>query len=267
MSNRTEPGQAASTHALIAGYHANRAQRLSFVRDMFNRTARHYDAANRLFSLGSGALYRRVCLRWAGLTPGMRVLDIAVGTGLLAREMLALTRDPAAITGIDVSAAMLAIARAKLPIPLIEAAAESLPLRADSFDLAAMGYALRHIADITSTLREALRVLRPGGTILLLEISAPRKKLNRALAAFYIGRLIPLLSLVTTRSPRARTLMRYHWDTIVSYMPPESVLAALRDAGFERVEVWTELDLFHCFKARKPVSQPHPASGALPFAD
>jgi len=91
MSNRTEPGQAASTHALIAGYHANRAQRLSFVRDMFNRTARHDDCANRLFSLGSGAWYRRACLRWAGLRPGMQIHDVAVGTGLLAREMIAIT--------------------------------------------------------------------------------------------------------------------------------------------------------------------------------
>jgi demethylmenaquinone methyltransferase/2-methoxy-6-polyprenyl-1,4-benzoquinol methylase len=250
MSNNQARGPAL-TKTLIAAYYANPVQRSSRVREMFNRTARHYDAANRVFSLGSGAIYRRICLRWAGLKPGMQVLDVAVGTGLLAREMVAITRDAGAITGIDVSESMLAIAREKLGLKLIQAAAESLPLADASIDFLAMGYALRHIADIQAALREALRVLRPGGTIVLLEISAPRKKLGRALAAAYIGGIVPVLSLLTTRDAQARTLMRYHWETIVNYMPPEAVLEAITESGFASVKRWSELDLFHCFVGRK----------------
>jgi demethylmenaquinone methyltransferase/2-methoxy-6-polyprenyl-1,4-benzoquinol methylase len=252
MSNHQAPPETVTLHESIAGYYGDPVQRKSRVRDMFNRTARHYDAANRLFSLGSGGVYRRVCLRWAGLAPGMRVLDVAVGTGLLARQILGITKDPASLTGVDVSESMLAIARAKLGIPLIQAAAEALPLRTASVDFVTMGYALRHLADLQAAFAEALRVLRPGGTLVLLEISAPRKKLHRAIATFYIGGLVPLLARLTTRDERARTLMRYHWDTIVHYMPPEAVLEALAESGFTTLDRWTELDLFHCFKASKP---------------
>lgn len=252
MSNHQEPPQTIPPPVNAAEYYADPRARFSFVRDMFNRTAQHYDAANRLFSLGSGALYRRTCLRWAGLRPGMRVVDVAVGTGLLAREIVKVTGEHQSVIGVDVSEAMLAIARAKLGIKLVQAAAEALPLPPASADFIAMGYALRHIADLQASLAEALRVLRPGGTLMLLEISAPRKKFHRAVAAVYIGRVVPLLSKLTTRDERARTLMRYHWETIVNYMQPEAVMQALAESGFTAVERWTELDLFHCFTGKKP---------------
>jgi demethylmenaquinone methyltransferase/2-methoxy-6-polyprenyl-1,4-benzoquinol methylase len=252
MSNHQELTTETDSTTPADEYYANPAGRMPFARTMFNRTAKYYDSANGLFSLGSGAWYRRACLRWAGLRPGMLVVDVAVGTGLLAREIVAITRDRKAVIGIDVSEAMLAIARAKLGIQLIQAAAEALPVAPGRADFLAMGYALRHIADLQAALAEALRVLRPGGTIVLLEISAPRKKFFRAIAAAYIGKVVPLLALLTMRDERARTLMRYHWQTIVNYMPPEAVTATMTAAGFESVRRWTELDLFHCYTGRKP---------------
>jgi demethylmenaquinone methyltransferase/2-methoxy-6-polyprenyl-1,4-benzoquinol methylase len=251
MSNDQEPVLAASRLQPGPASCINPTRSKMFVRDMFNETARHYDLANQIFSLGSGGWYRRACLHWAGLRPGMQAVDVAVGTGLLAREMIALTGDARAVVGLDVSESMLAIARFKLKIPLIQAAAEALPLASASADFLAMGYALRHIADLRAALAEALRVLRPGGTVLLLEISAPRRRFAQFLAAIYIGRIVPLVSLATTRDPGARTLMRYHWDTIVNYMPPEAVQAALRTSGFENVDCWSELDLFHCHVGSK----------------
>jgi len=251
MSNDPPPVEVAPPPDLVGAYYADPVGRLAFVRNMFNRTALHYDAANRLFSLGSGAWYRWACLRWAGLRPGMLVVDIAVGTGLLAREIIAITHDRGSVIGVDLSEAMLAIARRKLGIMLVQAAAEALPLATGSADVVTMGYALRHIADLPAAFSEALRILRPGGTIVLLEISAPRKKLNRAIAAAYIGRLIPLLARLTTRDERARTLMRYHWETIVNYLPPEAVLEAMGEAGFKDLRRWTELDLFHCYAGAK----------------
>lgn len=256
MSNDHDDPDAARLRASIAGYYADPVRRLAFVRDLFNRTAQHYDPANRLFSLGSGAWYRRACLRRAGLRPGLLVVDVAVGTGLLAREAIAITGDRRAVIGVDVSEAMLDIARAKLGISLIQAAAEALPLASASADFVTMGYALRHVADLDAALGESLRVLRPGGRIVLLEISAPRGKFGRALASAYIGGLVPFLSLLTARDRRARTLMRYHWETIVTYIPPEMVIRAMADRGFRDVECWTELGLFRCYVGSKPADEP-----------
>ena len=252
MANIEEQPGLLRPQALIASYYADPAGRLSHARDLFNRTAQHYDPVNRLFSLGSGAWYRRRCLRRAGLRPGQQVVDVAVGTGLLAREALTVTGDRSAVLGVDVSEAMLAIARRNLGIALVQGAAEALPLADGVADFVTMGYALRHVADLVATFREALRVLRPGGTLLLLEISTPRRRLSRALASSYIGGLVPLLSRLMTRDPRAHALLRYHWETIVNSVPPESVMHALTDSGFGDVICTTELDLFRCYVGRKP---------------
>lgn len=240
------------SQVLIAGYYADPVNRLSFARDLFNRTARHYDPVNRLFSLGSGAWYRRTCLRQAGLQPGLRVVDVAVGTGLLAREAIRITGDRQAVIGIDVSEKMLWIAREKLGIPLIQGAAEALPITDKVADLVTIGYAVRHVADLEAMLSECLRVLRPNGTVMLLEITVPRRRFGRVLAAVYIGAIVPFLSLLTTGDPRARELMRYHWETIVKCVPPEVIMGAMRDAGFQDVQCRAELGLFGCYLARKP---------------
>jgi demethylmenaquinone methyltransferase/2-methoxy-6-polyprenyl-1,4-benzoquinol methylase len=237
----------------VEGYYDDPERGPAFVRGMFNGGARHYNFVNLLFSLGSGGWYRRFCLRRSGVKPGVFVVDVATGTGLLAREALALTGDRGAVIGIDVSEAMLAIARRNLPIPLIQATAEALPLASGSADFVTMAYALRHITNLEAAFAEALRVLRPGGAMLLLEISAPRHRLGRALAAFFIGFLLPRLSFLMTRDSSARALMQYHWQTILHYMPPDVMMNEMQKNGFERVICQSYIDLFHHYTGRKPL--------------
>jgi demethylmenaquinone methyltransferase/2-methoxy-6-polyprenyl-1,4-benzoquinol methylase len=255
MSNTEDCNDAARSGALVGRYYADPVRRLSFVRDLFNHSAPHYDQVNRLFSLGSGGWYRRFCLRRAGVRPGVLVVDVAAGTGLLAREAVALTGDRGAVIGVDVSEAMLAIAQRNLGIPLIQAAAEALPLAPGIADFVTMGYALRHLADLEAAISEAMRVLRPGGTIVLLEISAPRNRLYRALAAIFIGFFLPLLSLLMTRDGRARTLMQYHWQTISSYMRPDVVMRVMSGSGFRDVTCSSEFDFFHHYNGQKPLAE------------
>jgi demethylmenaquinone methyltransferase / 2-methoxy-6-polyprenyl-1,4-benzoquinol methylase len=254
MSNAEDRTDGARDEARLAAYYADPVQRLSLMRALFNRSARHYNALNLLVSLGSGGWYRRFCLRRSGLRPGMVVVDVATGTGLLAREALTLTRSPASVIGVDCSEAMLAIAQRNLGIPLIQAAAEALPLAPDIADFVTMGYALRHVADLGTAFAEARRILRPGGAMVLLEVSAPRNRVARGMAGFFIGAVAPRLSWLMTRDARARRLVQYHWQTIVSYMPPDVVMRAMKDGGFERVACKSYLDLFHHYTGHKPQS-------------
>jgi demethylmenaquinone methyltransferase/2-methoxy-6-polyprenyl-1,4-benzoquinol methylase len=239
-------------HPVLPDYYAEPGERPGFVRTLFNRTAPHYDHINAVMSLGSGRWYRRRTLHWAGLRPGDRMLDVAIGTGLLAREACRIVGPEGRMIGLDLSEGMLAEARRALGIPLVQGLAEQLPVADGSIDFLSMGYALRHVADLGATFGEFLRVLRPGGTVLLLEIARPTAPWQRALAGLYFGRLVPLLSRWTTASRESETLMRYYWDTIESCVAPEVILRALAAAGFAGVQCGAQLDLFRAYVGRKP---------------
>jgi demethylmenaquinone methyltransferase / 2-methoxy-6-polyprenyl-1,4-benzoquinol methylase len=238
-------------HPVLPSYYQSHDQRHAFVRALFDEAAPHYDRINRTFSLGSGARYRRRCLMRAGLRPGSRVADIAVGTGLVAREILAITGKARDVVGIDISAAMLAVARSKLGIPLIQGAAEQLPLADGTVDFVTMGYALRHMSNLVTAFAEFYRVLRPGGTVLLLEIGNPTKPVTRALLSAYLGGVVPLLSRWITGAAVTRTLTRYYWDTIENCVLPNIVMDAMRSGGFAEINYTADFDLFRSYSARR----------------
>ncbi len=249
-----EPATVAATapHPPLASYYAAPPERGALVRGLFNGTAPNYDRINRVFSLGSGAWYRRGALRRAGLAPGDRVLDIAVGTGLVAREAVGITGRASDVIGLDVSEGMLAEARRTLPIPLIQARAEALPVAGASIDFLSMGYALRHVADLAATFAEFRRVLRPGGRLLLLEIGRPDNRLAHAALRAYLSRIVPAICRLTAPRGRAGTLMHYYWDTIEACVPAEAILRHLAEAGFADVTCETQLGIFRAYGARCP---------------
>ncbi|NOR66299.1 MAG: dimethylmenaquinone methyltransferase, partial [Woeseiaceae bacterium] len=108
MSQSDEPRAAGvAPHPPLEKYYPGEPQRRGFVTSLFDRSARHYDWINGVMSLGSGVRYRREALRRAGLTAGNRVLDVAIGTGLVARAALDILGDGARVTGVDLSMGML----------------------------------------------------------------------------------------------------------------------------------------------------------------
>jgi demethylmenaquinone methyltransferase/2-methoxy-6-polyprenyl-1,4-benzoquinol methylase len=223
-----------------------RDSRRKFVTELFDRTAGHYEWLNRVMSFGSGPRYRRQALTRAGLRPGMRVLDVAVGTGLTARAALAATDGTARVTGVDASLGMLHQARQHQGgLALLRGFAEQLPFASGSFDFLSMGYALRHVTDLSATFREWHRVLRPGGRLVILELTRPTSSgLRYTLTRVYLQRIIPFLARFRPGGADARTLMEYYWDTIDACVSPETVLGALREAGFEGVERNLVLNVF-----------------------
>jgi demethylmenaquinone methyltransferase/2-methoxy-6-polyprenyl-1,4-benzoquinol methylase len=237
-------------HPTLTKYVTNDAERQHFVTDLFNRSAPVYDRIVDVMSFGSGIRYRREALERAGLKAGMRVLDVATGTGLVTRAALDVVGDVRFVTGVDPSAGMLAQARTVNPRRLIRGVGESLPVRSGAFDFLCMGYALRHLPQLETAFADYRRVLKPGGRMLLLEISRPESRAGRAVARLYFKRLVPLIARVVTHNADGVRLMRYYWDTIESCVPPGTIVAALRQAGFSDVERQIVQGIFSEYRAR-----------------
>ena len=239
-------------HPPLPEYYDDESQRGGWVRQLFDRTAVDYDRIERFMALGSGSWYRRRALARAGLETGMRVLDIGVGTGLTARQADRLVGETGQVTGVDPSAGMIARARVPERIKLLIGSAENIPAAAASADFLSMGYALRHIGDLAAAFKEFLRVLVPGGRICLLEITPPHNRLPRALLKTYMRRIVPFMAQHLGADPESPRLMRYYWDTIEACASPQTILQAIRDAGFVDVDRYVELGIFSEYRASKP---------------
>lgn len=236
-------------HALLTDYYADEAERLRFIRRIFDDTASDYDRIERVLAFGSGSWYRRQALGRAGLANGMQVLDVGFGTGLVAREALTLIGPGGTLTGLDPSPGMMSQARLA-GVELVTGIAEQIPRPDASADFVSMGYALRHIADVQAAFSEFHRVLRPGGRVLVLEITKPAGRVATALLKGYMRAVVPTIARVVghTRKDTAH-LWRYYWDTIEACIPPERVMAALRDAGFDDVRRTLTLGIFSEYTA------------------
>lgn len=235
---------ALAPHAPLAGYYSRTEQKSGFLRGIFDRTARDYDRVERMMALGTGSWYRRQALKRAGLRAGMKVLDVAAGTGMVAREAVTLTGSPAHVIGLDPSSGMLKELTARLSIPVLLAGGENIPVSDGAFDFLSMGYALRHLSDLRAAFAEFFRVLRPGGRVCLLEITPPASKLPRALFRAYLRGVVPCLTRLMARHADSQLLWRYYWDTIAACLPPHRVMQAMTDAGFAQVSRRVELGVF-----------------------
>ncbi len=220
-------------HRPLTDYYGDPSKREEFVREIFDETAPWYDWGIRLLSFGSGDWYRREAVKRAGLQPGMKLLDVATGTGVVARAATEVTGDPKSIVGMDPSIGMLRSGRTSSA--KVQAPAESLPFADASFDRITIGFALRHFADLNVVFRECHRVLRPGGKLLILEITAPESRIARSVLGLYMGRIGPTIIRWRSRSARTADLFRYYWETTRDCVRPEVILESMREAGFTDV--------------------------------
>ena len=223
--------------------------RETFLRDTFNDTAVDYDRLEKILGLGTGSWYRRQALLRAGLRPGMHVVDVGMGTGLVSREILRITGEPQRLIGVDPSPGMMGAARFEQPLDCRIGRAEDIPVASASADFLVMGYALRHIADFAAAAAEFRRVLRPGGRLLVLEITRAEGRIANLLLKAYMRGVVPAIARVVSRSRTTPMLWRYYWDTIEACVPPAQVIQTLQNAGLTDVRRHVELGIFSEYRA------------------
>jgi demethylmenaquinone methyltransferase/2-methoxy-6-polyprenyl-1,4-benzoquinol methylase len=238
-------------HPVLANRYARPEERPGYVKQLFDHGAEHYDPVVGWGFFGTGNLYRKTAQSRHGLKPGMQLLDVACGTGLMAVAAKEVLGGDDTITCVEPSDGMLAVARKKLNARFIQSGAESMPLDDNTFDFLTVGYALRHFADLEATFREFHRVLKPGGRVLILEATRPAGKIGSALFKLYFGIVYPFLARLLTRSRKAEEMMVYFWETMDTCVRPESVVAAFQAAGFSEARRIPLMGIFSEYTAVK----------------
>ena len=161
---------------------------------MFDRIARVYDLMNSVMTAGLHHRWRERAADMAGLTAGGRALDVATGTGDLAVALAERVGDAGEVIGSDFSERMLELAREKAPtIRFEQANALELPYDDDSFDAATVGFGARNFSDLARGLREMTRVVRPGGRVVVLEITTPQRPPLSWFFRVWFDRVVPLI--------------------------------------------------------------------------
>jgi demethylmenaquinone methyltransferase / 2-methoxy-6-polyprenyl-1,4-benzoquinol methylase len=205
----------------------------SEIRGMFGRIAHRYDLLNRVLSIGRDVGWRKtVARRVAAANPG-RVLDVCTGTGDLA---LAVVGD--VIVGADFCLPMLALARSKgrgrgRDVPFCAADALQLPFADMSVDVVTVAFGIRNFSDLETGLAELVRVLRPGGLMLVLEFSRPRGPLA-PLLRWWVRTVPPRVGRALSGDPEAYT---YLPQSVSAFAEGDVLCSALRKAGLDGVEV------------------------------
>jgi demethylmenaquinone methyltransferase/2-methoxy-6-polyprenyl-1,4-benzoquinol methylase len=212
---------------------AAKEERARYVRGMFARIAPRYDLMNRLMTGGQDIQWRKEVMRRAALPAGGRLLDLGAGTGDLAREAQHQYPDAQVTAGDFTLEMMLAGARRSGP-PLDWAATDALnlPYPDASFDAVVSGYLLRNVVDLQRALREQYRVLKPGGRLVALDTTRPRKNWLAPFIHFYMRYVIPLLGGIITGQRDAYT---YLPTTSESFLSAEELAARLAAVGFKQV--------------------------------
>ena len=199
------------------------------VRAMFDRIAGVYDRMNHVMTAGLDARWRERAAELAQAKPGRRVLDVACGTGDLA---LACRARGAEVTGLDFSGEMLARARQKAPeVEWVEGSALALPFPDDAFDAATVGFGARNFADLDRGLAEMARVVRPGGRVVVLEITTPQRPPLSTFFGLWFDRIVPALGRLAG-DPEAYS---YLPSSVKRFPGPAALAAAMERAGLTRL--------------------------------
>lgn len=207
------------------------------VRGVFDSVAPRYDLMNDLMSLGLHRAWKAYTVLVADVKPGHRVLDIAGGTGDLARAFARKVGSSGQVVHTDINAAMLRVGRDRLldgglVLPTVVCDAEKLPFASESFDRVSVGFGLRNMTHKDQALAEMQRVLKPGGKLLVLEFSRVAQPLEKAYD-WYSFSVLPRLGRLVAGDPDS---YRYLAESIRMHPGQEELKAIMKKSGFGHVD-------------------------------
>jgi demethylmenaquinone methyltransferase/2-methoxy-6-polyprenyl-1,4-benzoquinol methylase len=208
------------------------------VRGVFDSVAGKYDLMNDVLSMGLHRAWKAYTVAVAAIQPGMRVLDIAGGTGDLARAFAERAGPTGRVVLTDINEAMLRVGRDRLldgglVIPTAACDAEHLPFGTGTFDMVSVAFGLRNMTHKDAALAEMCRVLRPGGRLLVLEFSKPAPLLQKPYD-FYSFKLMPLLGKLIAKDEDS---YRYLAESIRMHPDQATLKSLMKSAGFGHVDV------------------------------
>jgi len=210
------------------------------VADVFHSVASKYDIMNDLMSGGIHRLWKRFTIDLSGVRKGQRVLDIAGGTGDLTKQFSKLVGSEGQVVLADINSSMLEVGRERLTnlgltnnIEYVQANAESLPFEDNSFDVITIAFGLRNVTDKDKALRSMLRVLKPGGRLLVLEFSKPTNPLLEKVYDTYSFSLLPKMGQLVAGDAES---YQYLAESIRMHPDQETLKDMMKDAGFARCD-------------------------------
>ncbi len=239
MNQDTKPDDASATTTHFGFQTVAEAEKARKVAEVFHSVASRYDVMNDLMSLGLHRLWKRFTIGESGVRAGQRVLDVAGGTGDLARAFAKRVGPTGQVWLTDINASMLAVGRDRLVddgclMPAVQCDAEKLPFPDDHFDVVSVAFGLRNMTHKDVALAEMCRVLRPGGRLLVLEFS----KVAKPLAPFYDAYSFKVLPWLGQRVAGDAESYRYLAESIRMHPDQEALRQLMLGAGFGRVEVF-----------------------------
>ena len=207
-------------------------EKRSYVRGMFTAIAPRYDLMNRLMTLGRDGIWRRTVVRLCALPHGGRLLDVATGTGDIAYEALRL--DPTLrVVGLDLTREMMLYGQGKHPdltFPFTEGDALALPFADGTFDAACSGFMMRNVTDIRLAFAEQVRVVKPGGRVVCLEITLPHARVRRCSGSTSSN--VPLLGGIISGRREAYTYLPH---SALAFPRPAALADIMAAAGLHDV--------------------------------
>ncbi|WP_020588105.1 bifunctional demethylmenaquinone methyltransferase/2-methoxy-6-polyprenyl-1,4-benzoquinol methylase UbiE [Desulfobacter curvatus] len=213
-------------------------QELDFVKEMFDKIAPQYDFLNRLLSMRRDVYWRKEMVKAAKLESDAAVLDAACGTCDVGLEVSRVLKGKVLITGLDFSFGMLALGKKKLNRPpgraiaLVNGDALNLPVKNQQFDAGFMAFGIRNIMNRIGAMKEFHRTLKPGGRIIILELTTPPKGLMRRLYLLYFQKILPLIGSFFSKHGNAYA---YLPESVLKFPDPVSFASQMKAAGFKEI--------------------------------